>query len=71
MRLFFHIISLWLALTTLTTLAAQNYDRGRVHAVVVSAGHSRLLNHERYWNDCAFLYRTLRHDHNLKKNIRP
>lgn len=33
---------------------------GRVHAVIISGGMNKLMNHERYWNDCAFLYRTLR-----------
>lgn len=35
---------------------------GDVYAVIVSGGRSRMFNHERYWNDCAFLYLTLRQD---------
>ena len=27
-----------------------------------------MFNHERYWNDCAFLYRTLRHDYHITKD---
>jgi len=41
-----------------------------LHAVIVSGGMNKLMNHERYWNDCAFLYRTLRQDYHLpKRNI--
>ena len=43
---------------------------GHIHAVIVSGGMNRLMNHERYWNDCAFLYRTLRQTYNVpKRNI--
>lgn len=38
---------------------------GRVHAFIISGGMNKLMNHERYWNDCAFLYRTLREDYRL------
>lgn len=40
---------------------------GRVHAVIISGGMNKLMNHERYWNDCAFLYRTLREDYHFPK----
>ena len=40
---------------------------GRVHAVVISGGMNKLMNHERYWNDCAFLYRTLLDDYHFAK----
>ena len=40
---------------------------GRVHAVIISGGMNKLMNHERYWNDCAFLYRTLREDLHFPK----
>ncbi len=40
---------------------------GRVHAVIISGGMNKLMNHERYWNDCAFLYRTLREDYQFSK----
>jgi hypothetical protein len=39
-----------------------------MHAVIVSGGMNKLMNHERYWNDCAFLYRTLRHDYHIPKD---
>ena len=39
-------------------------------AVIVNGGKNKLMNHERYWNDCAFLFRTLRHDYHLpQRNI--
>lgn len=41
--------------------------RGRVHAVIINGGMNKLMNHERYWNDCAFLYRTLREDYHFPK----
>jgi hypothetical protein len=25
---------------------------GRVHAVIINGGMNKLMNHERYWNDC-------------------
>ena len=40
---------------------------GRVHAVIINGGMNKLMNHERYWNDCAFLYRTLREDLHFPK----
>ena len=38
---------------------AQNVS-DHFYAVILSGGRTRLMNHERYWNDCAFLYQTLR-----------
>lgn len=40
---------------------------GRVHAVIISGGMNKLMNHERYWNDYAFLYRTLREDYHFSR----
>lgn len=40
---------------------------GRVHAVIINGGMNKLMNHERYWNDCAFLYRILREDLHFSK----
>ena len=49
---------------------AQNSDADRLHAVLISGGRNRLTNHERYWNDCAFLYRTLRKTYHVpQRNI--
>ncbi|MBR4242354.1 MAG: hypothetical protein IKR98_00420 [Bacteroidaceae bacterium] len=40
---------------------------GRVHTVIISGGMNKLMNYERYLNDCAFLYRTLLHDYHFQK----
>ena len=43
---------------------------GQTHVVIVSGGMNKLMNQERYWNDCAFLYRTLLNDYGFpKENI--
>ena len=39
---------------------AQAEADGQLYTVLISGGRNRLTNHERYWNDCALLYRTLR-----------
>ena len=41
---------------------------GETYAVIISGGRSKMYNHERYWNDCAFVYRTLRQDYQLPKD---
>ena len=49
---------------------AQDRDAGHLYAIIVNGGRNRLTNHERYWNDCAFLYRTLRQTYHMpKRNI--
>lgn len=52
------LLTVWLC--ALPSTAADN-----IYAVVISGGRGKLYNHERYWNDCAFLYRTLRHVYGL------
>ena len=47
--------------------ASAQKTTGRVHAVIINGGMNKLMNHERYWNDCAFLYRTLREDLHFSK----
>ena len=47
--------------------ASAQETTGRVHAVIINGGMNKLMNHERYWNDCAFLYRTLREDLHFSK----
>ena len=44
------------------------YGNGENYAVIISGGRSKMFNHERYWNDCAFLYRTLRQDYEIPKD---
>ena len=51
-------------------VCAQSVQTSHLYAVLVNGGRNRLTNHERYWNDCAFLYRTLRHTFHIpKRNI--
>jgi len=47
--------------------SAQTEAVSHLYALIVSGGRNRLTNHERYWNDCAFLYRTLRQRYHLPK----
>ena len=45
-------------------------ETDHLYAVLINGGRNRLTNHERYWNDCAFLYRTLRQTfHVPRRNI--
>lgn len=54
-------------LFSLCRLAAQD---GSVHAVIVSGGMNKLMNQERYWNDCSFLYKALLNDYHIpRQNI--
>ena len=54
----------------LSTVRAQGTEAARLFAVIVNGGRNKLTNHERYWNDCAFLYRTLRHTYHIpQRNI--
>ena len=47
--------------------ASAQESTGRIHAVIINGGMNKLMNHERYWNDCAFLYRTLCDDLHFSK----
>ena len=52
------------------SVLSQGMDTGHLYAVLVNGGRNRLTNHERYWNDCSFLYRTLRQTFHIpKRNI--
>ncbi len=35
------------------------------HAVIISGGLSPMANHGRYWNDCSFIYQTLRNKYSV------
>lgn len=44
----------------------------RTYALIISGGISPISNHERYWNDCSFIYQTLTHAYHVpKENIYP
>ena len=64
-------IIILLLLTLLAAVAdAQETDADRLHVVLINGGRNRLTNHERYWNDCALLYRTLRQTYHVpRRNI--
>ncbi len=57
-----HLLLLALFCSVTTVLADGTY------AVIISGGRNKMYNHERYWNDCAFLYRTLRQTFHLSKD---
>ena len=58
-----------LLLFPLVAVRAQGADCN-LYAVLINGGRNRLTNHERYWNDCSFLYRTLRQTFHIpKRNI--
>lgn len=38
------------------------------YAVILSGGHNQLSNHERYWNDCSFVYQTLVNKYGVPKS---
>lgn len=66
------ILTLVLTIVLLLSTAAYAYGAqdGALYAVLINGGRNRLTNHERYWNDCAFLYRTLRQTYHVpKRNI--
>ena len=44
----------------------------RTYAIILSGGIDRISNHERYWNDCSFIYQTLVNKYGVpKENIFP
>ncbi len=54
-------------------LNTQNSDiNNRTYCIIVSGGISKYSNHERYWNDCSFIYKTLVNKYGIpKENIYP
>jgi len=53
-----------------TPVLAQNSGQEHLYAVLINGGRNKLTNHERYWNDCSFLYRTLSQTYRVpKRNI--
>ena len=44
----------------------------RTYAIILSGGISPMSNHERYWNDCSFIYQVLTNKYGIpKSNIYP
>lgn len=57
-------------LLQLVPMRVKGQESSHLYAVLVNGGRNRLTNHERYWNDCALLYRTLRQSFHIpKRNI--
>ena len=53
-----------------TPVLAQDSGQEHLYAVLINGGRNKLTNHERYWNDCSFLYRTLSQTYRVpKRNI--
>lgn len=40
----------------------------RTNAIIISGGIDKFANHERYWNDCSFIYQTLVRKYGIPKN---
>lgn len=40
----------------------------RTYAIILSGGHSKYANYERYWNDCSFVYQTLVNKYGVPKS---
>lgn len=40
----------------------------RTYALIISGGISKYSNYDRYWNDCSFIYQTLRKKYGIPKN---
>lgn len=47
-----------------------NFSEAAIHtyAVIISGGISPISNHERYWNDCSYIYQTLVNKYNIPKS---
>lgn len=44
----------------------------KTYAIIISGGANKNINHKRYWNDCSFIYQTLRRKYEIpKENIIP
>lgn len=61
------LIIFLLLILTATEAASQTDDDCHLYAVLISGGRNKMLNHERYWNDCSLLFSTLRHTYHLPK----
>ena len=59
MRRLMTVFTIAAMLLQLTPARAQSSAENHLYAVLINGGRNKLTNHERYWNDCSFLYRTL------------
>jgi hypothetical protein len=44
-----------------TPIDGEDSDYGNKYAVIISGGYNKSSNYERYWNDCAAIYSTLKY----------
>lgn len=45
-----------------------NSQAKNTYAVIISGGANKFSNYERYWNDCSFIYKTLRKRYGIAKD---
>lgn len=70
MRRLMTVFTIAALLLQLTPARAQSSAENHLYAVLINGGRNKLTNHERYWNDCSFLYRTLSQTYRIpKRNI--
>ena len=70
MRRLMTVFTIAALLLQLTPARAQSSVEDHLYAVLINGGRNKLTNHERYWNDCSFLYRTLSQTYRIpKRNI--
>ena len=54
-----------------TNAGGKNKFAGNTYAIILSGGMNKTANDVRYWNDCSFIYQTLRNRYDIpKKNIK-
>ncbi|MEA1874025.1 MAG: T9SS type A sorting domain-containing protein [Bacteroidota bacterium] len=51
-----------------TTIDGEDSDYGNKYAVIISGGVNKSYNKERYWNDCAAIYSTLKHIYGFEQD---
>lgn len=45
-----------------------SYDNTKTYAVIISGGINKDANNNRYWNDCSFIYTTLKNVYRIPRN---
>ena len=66
--LYLYIVKTMRHLLLLALFCCAVVIHAETYAVIISGGRNKMFNHERYWNDCAFLYRTLRQEYHISKD---
>lgn len=47
---------------------SESYDNINTYAVIINGGMNTYNNHHSYWNNCAFMYATLKHIYHIPQN---